>query len=153
MKAQLLCAAAIAVTVGSCSSNTSAPENRCGDTALPLAGFGAAPTITSVLLEVQAGGIVVLATASDPQGSGNLVNVTQEISVFRDARCESPPITVKDDLAGSGIEESFGTAVQAAAEPDLYSRIASASTWPVAVDFRDADGNRTIGRVRASVVK
>jgi hypothetical protein len=58
---------------------------------------------------------------------------------------------IEDDLAGSGLEESFGTVVTADEEPGLYAAIAAAASWPVAVDFQDRGGNHTTGRILASV--
>jgi hypothetical protein len=143
--------ACLAVVV-SCDSGTTDPGDDCDTVGLPLSGSAAAPTVVSVLLEVQPSGIVLLATATDPQGTDNLLGVDQQISVFPNVRCTGTPIVVRDDLAGSGVEESFGTVVGATANPALYNAIASADAWPVDVDFRDHDGNRTAGRVMAAVV-
>jgi hypothetical protein len=78
--------------------------------------------------------------------------VEQTISVFRNAACTGDPIVLRDDLAGSGVEESFGTAVTAEGDAALFSAIAAATSWPVIVDFRDVNGNRTTGRVMATVI-
>lgn len=138
--------------LGGCGSETAGPADTCGLAALPLSGSSAAPSIVAVTLEVQPSGIVVLATATDPQGTENLLGVNQVISVFPDARCTGTPRVLEDDLAGSGVEESFGTAVEAGADAALYGAIAAAATWPVEVDFSDQDGNRTLGRVSATVI-
>jgi hypothetical protein len=132
-------------------SESSGPDDLCNTASLPLDGTGEGPVIVDVGLEVQPGGIVVLATATDPQGDPNLFNVVQTVGVFPDSRCEGTAITIQDDLAGSGLEESFGTAVDATTAATLYGRIAAATSWPVTVDFLDVDGNRTTGRVMADV--
>jgi hypothetical protein len=94
--------------------------------------------------------MVVLATATDPQGTDNMVNVVQTIGVFADAVCRDAPIVVQDDLACSGCEESFGTLVSAT--HPLYQQIAAAETRPVVLAFSDVDGHQTLGRVLARVV-
>lgn len=137
---------------GACGSDSTGPGDNCDTAALPLSGSEDGPVVAVVSLEVQSGGIVVLATVTDPQGTDNLRDVEQSISVFPNALCTGSPIVVRDDLAGSGVEESFGTAIAAGDDPALYSSIAAAATWPVAVDFRDQDGNRTLGRVMAAVI-
>jgi len=101
----------------------------------------------------QGTGIVVFATATDPQGSADLRDVLQSVGVFPDERCEGAPIVIQDDLVGSGIEETFGTAVEASSKQSLYASIAAAATWPVELDFRDIGGNRTTGHVRARVTR
>ncbi|HEU4681471.1 MAG TPA: hypothetical protein VFS51_06990 [Gemmatimonadales bacterium] len=117
-----------------------------------MTGNSDAPVVTDVALEAQAGeGIVVLATATDPQGSNDLRDVLQTVRVFQDARCELSPIVLQDDLAGSGLEESFGIAVPASNQ-SLFATIAEAESWPVAVEFRDIDDNSTSGRVLARVL-
>lgn len=137
----------------SCGDNTAtAVDNACGTVALPLRGNANAPTLTDVGLEVQANGIVVVATASDPQGSENMRSILQTIGVFPDRRCEGTAIVLRDDLAYSGVEETFGTAVDAASDPALYNEIAANVTWPVEVNFLDIDGNRSTGRVPARVI-
>jgi hypothetical protein len=118
---------------------------------LPLSGDSNAPLVIDVALELQQGdGVIVLATATDPQGTSNLRDVPQIVRVFQDALCERSPIVLQDDLAGSGQEESFGSAAPAVSQ--LYNAIAATESWPVEVDFRDADGNATSGRVRARVI-
>ncbi len=138
----------------SCSDNTDqGGGGACQVVDLPLSGDPDAPLVTDVTLEAQTGeGIVVLATAADPQGSEDLQDVVQIIRVFQDARCEGSPIVVQDDVASSGVEESFGIAVPATNQA-LYAAIAAAESWPVAVDFRDVDGNSTSGRVLAQVAR
>lgn len=139
--------------VASAGCGDSGPDSAdpCEVATLPLDGTGDGPVIVDVGLEVQPTGIVVVATATDPEGSPNLFNVTQTIGVFPDTECEGSEIIIQDDLVGSGVEETFGTAVDAAVDVTLYGMIAGASTWPVSVDFQDLDGNRTTGRVRATV--
>lgn len=140
------------VVLTACEDDATDPGNECAAAGLPLSGAEAAPTIVEVGLEVQTGYIVVLATATDPQGSENLFGVLQSVGVFPDLTCAGAPIVLQDDLVGSGVQETFGTAVDAQVNPALYDAISSATFWPVEVDFRDQDGNRTSGRVLASVV-
>jgi hypothetical protein len=121
--------------------------------ALPLTGAAAGPTVTDVGLEAQASGIVVIATATDPQGTADLQDVVQVISVYPDSECAGSPIAIQDDLSGSGVEETFGTVVEVSASPALYEAIANAERWPVEVDFGDRDDNRTAGRVMARVIR
>jgi hypothetical protein len=136
----------------SCSDNTGTNgTDSCLVVDLPLSGEQNAPVITDVALEVQADGIVVLATATDRQGSDNIRDVLQTIRLFQDARCERSPIVLQDDLAYSGVEESFGTA--APPESELFAAIAAADQWPVQVDFTDLDDNSTSGRVLARVIQ
>jgi hypothetical protein len=133
---------------------TTDPDDMCQPVALPLAGSLSGPTVTDVALEPQVGeGIIVLATATDPQGSDNMLDVLQTIGVFPDAGCEGPPIPIQDDLACSGCEESFGIAVSASTNPALFDAIAAAVTWPVTVEFSDLDGNRTSGQVLARIAR
>lgn len=121
---------------------------------LPLGGEANAPMVTAVALEDQGGQrIVVHVTATDPQGDADLIDVNQTVGVFRNDRCEGTPILLQDDLAGSGIEESFGTAVDTTTDADLYAAIAGAETWPVELTFRDAGGNAVSGRVEARVFR
>jgi hypothetical protein len=95
-------------------------------------------------------GIVVLATATDPQGGDNLRDVLQTIGVFPDERCEGDAILLQDDLVDSGVEESFGIA--ASASSPLFAEIAASTTWPVSVDFSDLDGNRVTAHVIARII-
>jgi hypothetical protein len=119
---------------------------------LPVQGSSNAPLVTDVALEVQdVDGIVLHATASDPQGDEDLVDIPQIIRVFQDPLCETSPIVLQDDLVGSGIEESFGTAVEPGTA--LYDAIAAAETWPVEVEFRDAGDHTTSGQVLARVFR
>jgi hypothetical protein len=123
----------------------------CQVTELPVTGSPNAPTVTDVALEAQpTDGIVVLATATDPQGDANLQNVIQTIRLFPDAQCRGTPIVVQDDLVGSGIEESFGIAVPR--NQPLFDAIEAAEDWPVEVEFEDSDGNTTSARVAARVI-
>lgn len=151
MKAYRLLSIAWVVTTMPCGSDIVGPDNRCDTVSLPLTGPADGPVIVDVTLEVQSTGVIVLATATDPQGSGNLLGVMQTVSVFPDTTCTGTPIVIEDDLAESGVEESFGTIVAADQQPTLYSAIAAAASWPVALDFRDGDGNRTRGRIMAAV--
>lgn len=128
-------------------------DGVCQPLDLPVRGERNAPLITDVALEVQMGeGIVVLVTATDPQGSENLEDVPQIVRVYQDAGCASSPIVVQDDVAYSGVEESFGVAVPAS-DGALFSAISASQTWPVELDFRDADGNSTSAQVLARVLR
>ena len=148
----VLCLSLLIAAATACGDDPVRPDDACDTIALPLSGDADGPVITDVALEVQPGsGIVAIATATDPGGDDNLRDVLQSIGVFPDVRCEGQPIVIQDDLAGSGVEETFGTVVDGAANPSLCAAIAAATTWPVAVEFRDVDGNRTTGRVRARV--
>lgn len=125
---------------------------ECRIVELPLSGSSKAPLVTEVALELrQRGGVFVLATVTDPQGSDNLSDVPQIIKVFQDPACQQSPIVVQNDVDGSGMEESFGNAAPRASA--LYDAMAGAESWPVELDFRDLDGNRTSGRVLAQVIR
>ena len=137
------------VACGDEATDTGTDECQLVD--LPVSGGADGPLVTDVAIELQEGaGVVVLATATDPQGSRDLRDVPQIIRVFQDARCEQSPIVMQDDLPGSGQEESFGSAAPWGSE--LYNTIAPTEGWPVEVDFRDTDGNETVGRVLARVI-
>jgi hypothetical protein len=139
----------------SCDGDNSGPagDDSCHALELPLSGEQNAPVITDVALEVETGrGIVVLVTAADPQGSEDLRDVLQIVRVFQDNRCDGSPIVVQDDLANSGIQESFGVAVPASNQP-LFNTIAAAESWPVALEFSDANGNTTSGQVMARIIQ
>jgi hypothetical protein len=141
------CAAAAA-----CGDGPSGPDDNCSIVALPLQGSANAPTVTDVALEVQPGGIVVLATATDPQGSADLANVVQSIGVFPNDDCTGIGVVLLDDISASGVEESFGTVFTSGQNPLQYGNVSAAASWPVMVDFRDVDGNRTSGQVRARII-
>ena len=136
----------------SCGDSPTSSSSLCETVALPLAGAANAPTVTDVGLEIQTGGVVLVATASDPQGDGNVQDVLQTIGVFPDDRCIGVPIVLQDDLANSGVEETFGTVFTSTDNPGLYNTIAAAANWPVEVDFVDIDGNQTTGRVQARII-
>ena len=149
---QTLIASSLALTA--CGSTTGVEGDLCMIEPLPLSADPNAPTITDVGLEIQPGeGVIVVATATDPDGTDNLRDVLQSVGVFPDAQCEGVPIVLRDDLVGSGVEETFGTAVSATNDPALYEAIAAAVRWPVEVDFSDADANRTTGRVFARIMR
>jgi hypothetical protein len=136
----------------SCGNNPApTAADICQTVDLPLTGNPAGPTVTDVALEPQPDGVVLLATATDPEGTDNMLQVVQTIGVFQDAVCQGSTIMLQDDLACSGCEESFGTAVPATNQ-SLYNEIAGAETWPVTLDFSDLDGHRTQGRVLARVI-
>ena len=142
----------------SCGDDTG-PDDRNGNgdgacklEELPVQGSTRAPLVTDVALEVQGrDGIVLHATISDPQGGDDLEDIPQIVRVFQDPFCETSPIVLQDDLVGSGVEETFGMAVAPATT--LYDAIAASESWPVEVDFRDADDNRTQARVLARVFR
>lgn len=113
--------------------------------ALPLEGQANGPTVTDVVLEDQGGTRIVLhVTATDPQGTVDLIDVNQTVRVFRNTRCEGDPILLQDDLAGSGIEETFGTVTDVTMDPALHAEIAGSPTWPVEVSFRDQGRTRVV---------
>jgi hypothetical protein len=134
-----------------CDDSTSL--DFCQLSALPLRGNADGPTVTAVGLEIQSTEIVLVATATDPQGSANLRDIPQSIGVFPDNRCEGAPLRLEDDLAESGVEETFGTVVTSTGNAALYQAIAAASSWPVEVDFIDVDGNGVAGRVGARIIR
>lgn len=137
-----------------CGDDPSMPVDPCGLQDLPLRGQVSGPTVTDVALEDQGGQrIVVLATATDPQGDADLLGVVQTLKVFRNKACEGAPIVLQDDLAGSGVEESFGTAVDTTTDASLYREISDSDRWPVALSFQDAGGNTVEGRVAARVFR
>ncbi len=128
-------------------------SDLCQVVDLPLSGEQNAPVITDVALDAESGdGIVVLVTAADPQGSGNLRDVLQIVRVFQDYRCNGSPIVVQDDVASSGVQESFGVAVPSSNQ-SLFNTIVAADSWPVALEFTDVNGNATSGRVMARIVQ
>jgi hypothetical protein len=144
----------VCLSLLSCGSDNAGPtgDDSCHAEDLPLSGEQNAPVITDVALETETGeGIVVLVTAADPQGSENLRDVLQIVRVFQDERCAGSPIVLQDDLAYSGVQESFGVAVPSS-QP-LFNTIAAADSWPVAVEFSDANGNTTSGRVMARIIQ
>jgi hypothetical protein len=145
----------LCLTFLSCGGDNAGPigNDSCGAVDLPLSGEQNAPVVTDVALEAQSGeGIVVLVTAADPQGSVNLRDVLQIVRVFQDDRCNGSPIVVQDDLASSGVQESFGVAVPSSNQT-LFNIIAAADSWPVALEFTDANGNATSGRVMARIIQ
>ena len=137
----------------SCGDNPApTAEDICQTVPLPLSGDPAGPTVTDVALEPQSGdGVVVLATATDPEGTDNMLGVLQTVGVFPDPVCQGSTIVLQDDLACSGCEESFGIAVPPTNQ-SLYNEIAAAQTWPVTLDFSDLEGHRIQGRVLARVI-
>ena len=127
-------------------------DGACELEELPVQGSTNAPLVTDVALEVQGrDGIVLHATISDPQGGDDLEDIPQIVRVFQDPFCETSPIVLQEDIAGSGVEETFGMAV--ARGTTLYDAIAAAESWPVELDFRDADDNRTQAQVLARVFR
>jgi hypothetical protein len=155
---QLFALVLLVVLVAACNKDEVTkpdPNNSidtCGTVAMPLSGSADAPSVTDVGLEVQASGIVIVATVTDPQGSANLLHVNQSIGIFPEIGCGGAVIVLVDDIAYSGVEETFGTVVDAAADPALYNAIKAAGSWPAQVELVDLDGNRTSGRVRARII-
>jgi hypothetical protein len=144
--------AAVMVFVAACGSDGVMPnDDRCATVALPLSGGANGPTVTEVVLEVQSSVVTLALTATDPQGSDNLRAVTQTARIFTNLRCEGSPIVLTDDIAYSGLEETFGTVVEAAQNRMLYDLMSAAANWPVQVELADRDGNTTAGRVRARI--
>lgn len=138
----------------SCSDGVTVVDDGCMAGPLPLSGADNAPTVTDVGLEIQPDeGVIVFATATDPQGSENLADVVQTVGVFPDIGCNGTPVEIQDELVGSGVEETFGTAVSAVDDAALVQAISAASSWPVEVEFSDVDGNVTAGPVMARVVR
>jgi hypothetical protein len=133
------------------STRTDCVDPACAVLELPYGGTVDAPTITNITLECQSSSVVALATATDPQGSANLIGVVQDFGVYPDDSCAGSAIVLQDDLSGSGFEESFGDVV--ASNHPLYATICDCLTWPVELNFRDADGNLTTGRFAATVVR
>ena len=125
----------------------------CQTRDLPLTDSADAPTLLEVKLECQPSSVVVLATATDPQGSANLQDVQQTIGVYPDENCVGTPLTVQDDFVGADIEESFGDVLTRAGNPALYDHICGCNRWPVQVQLVDADGHTTNGRVVAVVTR
>ena len=143
---------AAAVGVAACAdSDPVSPADRCDLRTLPLVGSASAPTVEAVSIEIQSSGLVLLLTATDPQGTEDLVGVVQQVGVYPDETCVGPPVPASDDLACSGCEESFGTVVSSG--ESLYQEVAVAETWPVMVTVSDVEGNTTSGNVAARVVR
>lgn len=147
--------AALLVALAACGDSTGPdPGDPCMIQPLPLSAAPQGPVVVDVGLELQPGeGVIIVATATDPQGSENLFGVLQTVGVFPDLACEGVPIVLLDDLAGSGVEETFGTAVSSGDNPDLYAAIAARSEWPVYVSFTDKNGNKTEGNTMARVIR
>ena len=151
----LLAMALGAAVLASCGGDGTgaAVEDLCNTTALPLSGHPEGPTVTDVRLVFQGAYIVAYATATDPQGTADLMNVQQQVSVFVDERCTGESIMLRDYLAESGQEKSFGIAVVFNEDQSLYNELVFAVTWPVGLVFADAAGHTTVGRVRARVMR
>ena len=101
-----------AVAVSACDADRE--RAGCDAAALPVQGASDAPIVTSVILEVSDAGVTVLATATDAQGSANLLDVTQSVGVYADDTCGGTTIVIEDDLSGSGVEEAFGLVIEGA---------------------------------------
>ena len=149
------CLIALSIGATACvDDGVQPPASECTLRALPFTDAPNGPLILDVGLEIQVGeGIIVVATASDPQGSDNLDDVLQSVGVYPDDGCRGTPLTLLDDLVGSGVEETFGTAVPVDTYPTLVAEITAALSWPVHVDFRDLDGHRTRGDVLARIIR
>ena len=136
------------------AGDPTAPQvDMCNASALPLAGDIAGPTVTDVRLQFEGSFIVAHAIATDPDGTDDLVNVLQQITVFQDDRCTGGFIILRETLMASGMDQSFGIAVTFNEDQSLYNELVFAVTWPVGVVFSDASGHTTTGRVRARVVR
>jgi hypothetical protein len=145
----------VCIGAAACGGDGVQPEDdRCNLQSLPLSGADDGPVLVDVGLEIQAGeGVIIVATATDPQGSENLRDVLQSVGVYPDEGCRGTPRTLLDDLVGSGVEETFGTAVDADTDAALVATIAAALSWPVQVDFVDLDGHRTQGDLLARIIR
>lgn len=147
--------ALLPVLVSACQHDSAGPrEDTCNTTTLPLSGEPEAPTVTAVRIVFQGPYVVVFAAATDPAGTEDLVNVPQQISIFHDNdTCLGSSIILSSTLAESGVEQSFGVALAFNDDPSLYNAMVYAVTWPVGLVFSDAAGHRTVGRVRAPVLR
>jgi hypothetical protein len=125
-------------------------EDMCNAMSFPIMGTVEGPVVTNVTIELVGSSAVVRATATDPQDSPNLAGVSQTIGVFQDRLCTTEPITIADEVE-SGVQQTFGIVATTSDNPPLYTAIAGSLSWPVEVDFTDADGNRTTGRARATI--
>ena len=143
---------ALCVVALACDEPTDPLLPGCEPAELPVQGHANAPIVVDVALEVQGDRVVVLATATDPQGSADLADVEQTIRVHEERACEGGEVTLADDLSESGVEEAFGTAFTRDDNASRFDFLASVATWPVEVDFVDVDGNRTAALVNARVV-
>ena len=139
-----------AAMVAGCEDDPAAPV-VCETQPLPLSQSADGPVVVDVGLEVEEVGIILVATATDPQGGDNLRDVVQRIDVFQNVTCDGPVIPIDDDLVDSGVEETFGAVISAQGARPLYNDVAGRTEWPVRVEFRDIDGNVTAGRVLARV--
>ena len=142
-------------TLSACGGGTDPiTDDLCMVESLPFSGGANAPAVTDIGLELQPNeGAVVVATVNDPQGGANLRDVVQSVGVFPDSRCEGTPLVVRDDFVDVNVEETFGTAVSVATQPEVYAAIDASLRWPVEVDFVDLDGNRTRGRLLARLIR
>lgn len=127
-------------------------DEGCVTADLPFSSSEPAPEVTDVTLDVQDDQrVVLLATITDPQGDENIQNIEQTISVFRDNQCQTTTVTLTDDFACSGCEESFGALVTLDDDEQFFQAINASAVWPVEVDIQDADGNTTSGQLLAEV--
>jgi len=144
--------ATIIVVTGCSDDDGDDGGNSCNTESLPLIDNAAGPVLTEVILECQGDNLNVLATITDPQGNADLLGVIQTIAVFGRNDCEGGPnFEVMDDLAGSGLEESFGIVLTRGANTELFDQICGLTEWPVEVNLHDASGHETSGRVMARV--
>jgi hypothetical protein len=159
---KLLCTTLIMLALVACDDDTVTDqgngnptdcyEGGCVTNDLPFSQSPDGPTLTEIKLECQSTSIVVLATVTDPQGTPNLLGIIQTIGMFPDKDCAETALELEDDLAGSGLEESFGDVVLVSENQVLYDKICACESWPVEVTFKDGDGNVTAGRVVATVI-
>jgi hypothetical protein len=123
----------------------------CGVRSLPMSDAADAPALIEAALECQSHAVVALVTVTDPQGTDDLLTVQQSVGVATNDNCSGTPILLQDDLAGSGLEESFGDAVRADTMPGLYEAICGCTEWAIQVELSDLEGNTTSGWVAARV--
>ena len=119
---------------------------------LPLRATPPAPVLTAIRLECQEGRYLnLMATVTDPQGDADLRDVPQVFQVFDGPDCARARWTVTDDVAGSGLDESFGVVFERDTAPTVFDAICASERWPVRAQLRDASGSRTEGLVSAVV--
>jgi hypothetical protein len=139
------------VLLAGCGSGSAIDATACGLRELPLRAGADAPVVERATLECQGSNVVALAVVSDPQGSADLSNVPQRLTVFLDRKCSAAAAPLVDDVVGSGVEESFGPALTGAEHAAAIAQLCASADWPVRLEVRDASGNAVTGTVRAAV--